>query len=86
MSFTFSGQIIIMALLGGLYRFWGAPIGAVAFVLINDQVFGETTYGTLVLGLILLFIIVLMPQGLLGAAAWLRERAMRVHRPKAVRS
>jgi branched-chain amino acid transport system permease protein len=77
LSFTFSGQIIIMALLGGLYRFWGAPIGAVCFVLINDQIFGETTYATLVLGVVLLFIIVVMPRGLAGAAEWARARAVR---------
>jgi branched-chain amino acid transport system permease protein len=73
-SFTFSGQIIIMALFGGLYRFWGAPIGAVAFVLLNDQIFGESSYGTLILGVILLVIVVLMPGGILGVLAWVRDR------------
>ncbi|SCL20162.1 amino acid/amide ABC transporter membrane protein 2, HAAT family [Micromonospora pallida] len=74
LSFTFSGQIIIMALFGGLYRFWGAPIGAIVFLLLNNQIFGETSHGTLILGVILLFIVVLMPGGILGVADWIRDR------------
>ncbi|MFC0531461.1 branched-chain amino acid ABC transporter permease [Phytohabitans kaempferiae] len=79
-SFTFSGQIIIMALFGGLYRFWGAPIGAIAFVLLNNRIFGETSRGTLILGVILLVIVVLMPGGILGVADWIRGRVKAVRR------
>lgn len=80
LTFTFSGQIIIMVLFGGLYHFWGAPIGAVVFVVLNNQIFGSTTHGTLILGVILLFIVVLMPGGMLGALARGRSRLSRWRR------
>lgn len=67
LAFTFSGQLIIMVLLGGLYHFWGGPIGAIVFMLLSNRIFGETTHATLVLGLILLFIVVLLPGGMFGA-------------------
>lgn len=66
LSFTFSGQIIIMVLLGGLFHFWGAAVGAIVFVLLNNQLFSESSHATLILGVILLLIVVLMPRGLLG--------------------
>lgn len=73
-TFAFSGQIIIMLLLGGLFHFWGAPIGAIVFVLLNNQIFGTTTYGTLILGVILLVLVVLVPGGLLGILDTARTR------------
>jgi branched-chain amino acid transport system permease protein len=74
LSFTLSGQIIIMVLFGGLYHFWGAPIGAIAFVLLSHKVFGETSHATLILGIILLVIVVLMPGGILGFLDKARDR------------
>lgn len=74
LTFTFSGQIIIMTLLGGLRHFWGAAIGAVVFVWLNDQVLGSTQNAALVLGLILLVIVVALPGGLLGLVD--RSRAL----------
>ncbi|GAB3673532.1 branched-chain amino acid ABC transporter permease [Angustibacter aerolatus] len=68
LTFTFSGQIIVMLLLGGLHRFWGAAVGAIVFVLLDDRLFGETTHHSLVLGLILLVVVVVLPRGLLGLA------------------
>jgi branched-chain amino acid transport system permease protein len=74
LSFTLSGQIIIMVLFGGLYHFWGAPIGAIAFVMLSHKVFGESSHATLILGLILLVIVVLMPGGILGFIDKARDR------------
>ncbi len=66
LTFAFSGQIIIMALLGGLNRFWGPPIGALVFVELNSFLFSSTSHGELILGLILLVIVVFFRGGLLG--------------------
>lgn len=66
LAFTLSGQIIIMALLGGMKRFWGPAIGAILFQFINSLVFGNSSNGTLVLGVILLAVVLLFPSGVLG--------------------
>ena len=77
LSFTFSGQIIIMALLGGMMGFWGPALGALLFQFINALVFGNSTHGTLVLGIILLAVVMLFPSGVLGVFAQLRDLLMR---------
>lgn len=72
LAFTFSGQIIIMALLGGMMKFWGPAIGAVLFQFINALVFGGSTHGTLYLGIILLAVVLVFPSGVLGVLSTLR--------------
>lgn len=74
LGFVFSGQLIIMALLGGIFRFWGGPIGAVVFVILNDRIIGETSHATLILGVILLVIVLVLPTGLLGLWHWMLDR------------
>lgn len=73
LSFTFSGQIIIMALLGGMMRFWGPAVGAILFQFINALVFGNSSNGTLVLGVILLAVVLLFPSGVLGVLSRIRD-------------
>lgn len=72
LSFIFSGQVIIMALLGGMSRFWGPAIGALVFVALNFAVFSGASNANLILGIILLVVVLLLPKGLLGVVAWLR--------------
>nr|WP_255359433.1 branched-chain amino acid ABC transporter permease [Frondihabitans sp. PAMC 28766] len=74
LSFTFSGQIIIMALLGGMYRFWGPAIGALIFQLLSTAVFGNSSNGTLYLGIILLVVVLVFPKGVLGLLERLTNR------------
>jgi branched-chain amino acid transport system permease protein len=81
LSFTFSGQIIIMAILGGMLRFWGPAVGAILFQFINTLVFANASHGTLMLGTILLAVVLLFPSGVLGVLVKLRKltaRAIRV--------
>lgn len=74
LSFTFSGIIIIMSLLGGMARFWGPAIGAIVFQLINALVFANASHANLYLGLILLAVVLVFPSGLLGVLARLLDR------------
>ncbi|WP_157157352.1 branched-chain amino acid ABC transporter permease [Diaminobutyricimonas sp. LJ205] len=80
LSFTFSGQIIIMALLGGMMRFWGPAVGAILFQFINALVFGNSPNGTLVLGAILLAVVLLFPSGVLGVLSKVRDLAANARR------
>lgn len=84
LSFIFSGQVIIMALLGGMSRFWGPAIGALVFVALNFAVFSGASNANLILGIILLVVVLLLPKGLLGVVASLRNLV--VSRRKRVRN
>jgi branched-chain amino acid transport system permease protein len=82
LSFTFSGQIIIMALLGGMMRFWGPAVGAILFQFINALVFGNSSNGTLILGVVLLAVVLLFPSGVLGVLSKLRALVVNPRRKR----
>jgi branched-chain amino acid transport system permease protein len=82
-------NVLIIAVIGGLRRIEGAFVGALAFVLINNQ-FAETDFsiagfklGTFnsLIGLIFLAIVLVSPDGLLGL--WERVTALLRRRPAA---
>lgn len=66
MFWTLSLEITIMALLGGWYTFLGPMLGAAIIVLLRTFVSTVTDYWALVLGLVLLFVILFLPEGVLG--------------------
>jgi branched-chain amino acid transport system permease protein len=74
---TESAQVLIMVLLGGMYSFFGPMIGAAVLYLLNVFTNQYTPYWPTVLGLILLVIVMLLPDGLVGLAARLRARRRR---------
>jgi len=63
---TESAQVLIMALLGGIYSFFGPAIGAAALYLLDVFINQFTEYWPLVLGIILLVIVMAAPEGLIG--------------------
>jgi branched-chain amino acid transport system permease protein len=68
---TSSIELLIVAVIGGLYRLEGAWVGAFAFVLINNYTHNTSIPGiggsfNTVIGLIFLVIVLLSPGGLLG--------------------
>jgi branched-chain amino acid transport system permease protein len=74
-----SGTLMIMVILGGVGRFWGGPIGAVALLVLEETLSGSELLGDYALhwqlpvGLILLAIVLYAPQGIAGLAArWRR--------------
>jgi branched-chain amino acid transport system permease protein len=71
---TESAQVLIMVLLGGMYSFFGPMIGAAVLYLLNVFTNQYTPYWPTVLGLILLVIVLLLPDGLVGLATRLRAR------------
>ncbi len=66
MFWTLSLEITIMALLGGWYTFLGPMLGAAIIVLLRTFVSTVTDYWALVLGLVLVFVILFLPEGVLG--------------------
>lgn len=59
---------IFIILIGGMYRFYGPLVGAVAYVLLEEIVTRETLYSNLVLGAIFLVIVLVAPTGITGIA------------------
>ena len=61
-----SAEVLIMVILGGMTRFWGPAVGAMALILLNQQITSYTQYWPLVLGSILLVLLFVFPGGIVG--------------------
>jgi branched-chain amino acid transport system permease protein len=82
-------EVLIIAVIGGLYRLEGAWIGALAFALIDNysrewvpdvgNVLGSARFNTLI-GVIFLIIVLLSPSGLIGIWDDVRDRLGRRRR------
>jgi branched-chain amino acid transport system permease protein len=76
---VFSLEIFIMCLLGGWFTFLGPMLGAAIMVALRTFVGSYTEYWTLILGIVLIFLIFFLPEGIMGGnlRAWLRRRERR---------
>jgi branched-chain amino acid transport system permease protein len=67
-----SGTLMIMVILGGVGRFWGGPVGAVVLLALEEGFSGSPLLGDYALhwqlpvGVILLAVVLLAPQGIAG--------------------
>lgn len=66
MFWTYSLEVLIMCLLGGMYTFFGPFVGSSVLVLLRVFVSVYTQYWSLLLGTILSLVIIFLPDGLLG--------------------
>ena len=71
---TQSGQLVFMSVLGGFTNFFGPIVGALSYILLQDQLQSLTEYWRFVLGAILALIVIGLPEGLSGLVAGLRRR------------
>jgi branched-chain amino acid transport system permease protein len=82
MSWHLSGAVLIMIILGGLGHLRGALVGAFAFALLQEFFKSEAVFGALAkhwhlgLGLSIIASVVLLPRGLVGVPAQIRDRIM----------
>lgn len=60
--------IILSGVLGGLYRIWGAPLGAALLVVLPETLSGLAGYRVTVYGLVLMLILLFLPNGLSSLA------------------
>ncbi|HOV90721.1 MAG TPA: branched-chain amino acid ABC transporter permease [Syntrophorhabdaceae bacterium] len=63
---TLSLEILIMCLLGGWFSFLGPMLGAAIIIALRTFISTYTSYWTLVLGIIMMFVIFFLPNGVLG--------------------
>ena len=76
LRFDLSGNLVIMAVLGGMRSFWGPLLGAAIFVALQDYVSSHTENWMSVIGLIFVLVVRFFPRGVLGMF-----RAGRRHEP-----
>ncbi len=73
-----SGQVVMMALLGGMGTFFGPFVGAAAFLLLEDVLTVLTQHWQLFLGAIFVIFVLFFPKGIWGSLlAWANTAATR---------
>ncbi len=81
LNWTASGVPVFMAVIGGMYSFFGPVVGAFVYEFANHYLIEYTQDWQLVIGVVLLAIVLLRPDGLAGSLgslrAWLRRRRQR---------
>lgn len=66
LNWTASATPIVMAVLGGVHTFLGPALGAAVYVVLEVLISGKTEYWPLAMGVIILVLVLLMPEGLTG--------------------
>ncbi len=66
MHWTRSGDLIVMAVLGGMQAMFGPLIGAMTFLLLDEALSRVTEFPDLILGPLLLFVAIYFNGGLAG--------------------
>jgi len=73
----FSGEIVFMCVLGGFRNFTGPIVGAVVFNYLKTSAVGFTVYWQGLLGVVLVFLVMVLPTGIVGSARLLWTRIRR---------
>ena len=63
---TKSAEVLIMSILGGVNSFFGPALGAAVLILLDRFITEFTQYWPTVLGVILIFVLFFLPNGLIG--------------------
>ncbi|HEX7052852.1 MAG TPA: branched-chain amino acid ABC transporter permease [Burkholderiales bacterium] len=66
LNWTASAVPIVMTVLGGMHSFVGPVIGAAVYVVLQTVLTGYTEYWALILGVLVIAIVMLMPEGIVG--------------------
>ena len=66
LNYTFSGDLVVIAVLGGMRNFWGPLVGAAIFVLVRDYASSITDNWMTVIGLIFVLSVLFFPLGIMG--------------------
>jgi branched-chain amino acid transport system permease protein len=76
-SIALSTDGLVMVLLGGIETLTGPVVGGAIFTWLRDELARRTDFWRAVMGLVILLIVLLFPQGLVGGlkALWQRARA-----------
>jgi branched-chain amino acid transport system permease protein len=67
LHYHMSGQVVMMALLGGMGTFFGPFFGAMTFLMLEDIITLMTTHWQLFLGVIFVIFVLFFPRGIWGS-------------------
>ncbi|MCP4670194.1 MAG: branched-chain amino acid ABC transporter permease [Desulfobacula sp.] len=71
---AFAGAgVLMMVLLGGMGSLWGAFLGAVMFIYIQDYISTMTEHWEIYLGLVVIFLVLFLPTGFVGLGAHIKR-------------
>jgi branched-chain amino acid transport system permease protein len=70
---TFSGEIVFTALLGGFRNFTGPIVGGLVFTYLKTYAVASTEYWQLLLGVVLVTLVLVLPTGIVGALSRLAQ-------------
>jgi branched-chain amino acid transport system permease protein len=71
---TFSGEIVFSALLGGFRNFTGPIVGGIVFTYLKTYAVATTEYWQLLLGVVLVSLVLVLPTGIVGGLSTLGLR------------
>lgn len=71
---TFSGEIVFSALLGGFRNFAGPIVGGIVFTYLKTYAVATTEYWQLLLGVVLVTLVLVLPTGIVGGLSTLGLR------------
>jgi branched-chain amino acid transport system permease protein len=75
LSFQRSAELLVMLVLGGAGRLYGGPVGAIIFMVARDRFSGiNPQYWYFWIGVLLVTVVMLLPNGILGGLARIRAR------------
>lgn len=74
LQWTESGEPVLMSALGGISVFFGPALGALIYVVLEDWIGAFTTQWPLVVGILVLFLVLVYPEGLGGGIAQVINR------------
>jgi branched-chain amino acid transport system permease protein len=74
LHYSKGAEILIMVLLGGSGYFWGAAVGAIAMLSLQDATASYSDYWGAILGVILATLTLLFPDGLTGIVVKIKQK------------
>jgi len=78
---TFSGEIVFTAILGGFRTFTGPIVGGIVFTYLKTYAVATTEYWQLLLGVVLVAMVILLPTGIVGGLVALIRKFQPKDRP-----
>jgi branched-chain amino acid transport system permease protein len=73
-SYTNSGLVVILALLGGINTLFGPFIGAAVFLVLEDVVSHFTVHGQFIVGILIVVLVLFFPRGIWGSVVTKLDR------------
>ena len=77
LHWSVSGEFLIMVMIGGMGTLVGPIIGGAFFIVLQEKVSSYVQWYSIIVGLVLVFIVLFVPKGLLGFRGALRLHGIR---------